>query len=214
MGSKAPDYFINRRPEMLKFIPKNASKILEIGCGEGNFIEQLVSETTETWGVEPDISSADIATTKIFKVLLGTLDQVLDELPENYFDVIVLNDVLEHLLEPWDDLKLLKSKLKDQGAVVTSIPNVRYSKNLFKMIFKRDWKYTEDLTLDRTHFRFFTKKSIKRMFRESGYQIESIKGINTTKSFLYFPFAIVFNILFLGSQSDMFFMQFATVARK
>lgn len=214
MGSKAPDYFINRRPEMLKFIPKNASKILEIGCGEGNFIEQLVSETTETWGVEPDISSADIAKTKIFKVLVGTLDQVLDELPENYFDVIVLNDVLEHLLEPWDDLKLLKSKLKDQGAVVTSIPNVRYSKNLFKMIFKRDWKYTEDLTLDRTHFRFFTKKSIKRMFREAGYQIESIKGINTTKSFLYFPFAIVFNILFLGSQTDMFFMQFATVARK
>uniref|UniRef100_UPI0040482642 class I SAM-dependent methyltransferase n=1 Tax=Polaribacter sp. TaxID=1920175 RepID=UPI0040482642 len=92
MGSKAPDYFVNRRPEMLKFIPKNASKILEIGCGEGNFIEQLVSETTETWGVEPDISSADIAKTKIFKVLVGTLDQVLDELPENYFDVIVLND--------------------------------------------------------------------------------------------------------------------------
>lgn len=214
MGSKAPDYFINRRPEMLKFIPKEAKLILEIGCGEANFSEQLVGLKKETWGVEPDLKSANIAKTKLFKVLVGTLDEVLDQLPEGYFDVIVLNDVLEHLLEPWDDLKSLKSKLNDQGVLVSSIPNVRYAKNLFKMIFKKDWKYTEDLILDRTHYRFFTKKSIKRMFQESGYQVQKIKGINTTKSFFYFPFAILFNILFLGSQLDMFYMQYATVARK
>ena len=214
MDVKDAEYYKNDRPEMLRYIPENAKTILEVGCGSGNFSAQLVKEGVETWGIEPFEQSAKEATEKLTKVLLGTLDEVLHDLPDNYFDAIVMNDVLEHLLEPWDAIVQLKEKLKKEGVLVTSIPNVRYSKNLFKMIFNRDWKYTDDLILDRTHYRFFTKKSIKRMFKDCGYTIESIKGINTTKSFLYFPFAILFNILFLGSQLDMFYMQHATVVKK
>ena len=214
MGKKDAGYYKNVRPEMLGFIPKSATTILEIGCGAGNFSAQLAGENIETWGVEPFKESAKEAAGKLTKVLVGTLDETLDELPDNYFDAIVMNDVIEHLLEPWDDIVNLKSKLKKEGVLVTSIPNVRYSKNLFKMIFKRDWKYTDDLILDRTHYRFFTKKSIKRMFKDCGYNMERIKGINTTKSFLYFPFAVLFNVILLGSQLDMFFMQFATVVKK
>jgi 2-polyprenyl-3-methyl-5-hydroxy-6-metoxy-1,4-benzoquinol methylase len=214
MDIKDTGYYKNVRPEMLRYIPNSAKTILEIGCGSGNFSAQLVKEGVETWGVEPFEESAKEAKSKLYKVVVGTLDEKLSELPDNYFDVIVMNDVIEHLLEPWDDIVNLKSKLKKEGVLVTSIPNVRYSKNLFKMIFNRDWKYTDDLILDRTHYRFFTKRSIKRMFKDCGYTIESIKGINTTKSFLYFPFAVLFNILFLGSQLDMFYMQHATVAKK
>jgi len=214
MDIKEAEYYKNVRPEMLGFIPKTAKTILEIGCGAGNFSAQLVQEGVETWGVEPFEASAKEAKQKLTKVLLGTLDEVLNDLPDNYFDAIVMNDVIEHLLEPWDDIVSLKSKLKKDGVLVTSIPNVRYSKNLFKLIFNRDWKYTDDLILDRTHYRFFTKKSIKRMYKECGYNIQTIKGINTTISFLYFPFAVLFNIVLLGSQFDMFFMQHATVAKK
>ena len=214
MDIKNADYYKNVRPEMLRYIPSSAKTILEIGCGSGNFSAQLVKDGVETWGVEPFEESAKEATQKLTKVLIGTLDDTLKDLPNDYFDVIVMNDVIEHLLEPWDDIVNLKSKLKKEGVLVTSIPNVRYSKNLFKMIFKRDWKYTDDLILDRTHYRFFTKKSIKRMYKDCGYNIQSIKGINVTKSFLYFPFAVLFNIVLLGSQIDMFFMQHATVAKK
>lgn len=214
MDVKDTEYYKNVRPEMLGFIPKSAKTILEIGCGSGNFSAQLVKDGVETWGVEPFEESAKEATEKLTKVLLGTLDEVLQDLPDNYFDAIVMNDVIEHLLEPWDDIINLKSKLKKEGVLVTSIPNVRYSKNIFKLIFNRDWKYTDDLILDRTHYRFFTKKSIKRMYKDCGYNILRIKGINTTKSFLYFPFAVLFNIVLLGSQLDMFYMQHATVAKK
>lgn len=214
MGTKKDAYYMNVRPEMMAFIPKSAKHILEIGCGEGNFSAQLANEQNETWAVEPYEPSAERAKEKLFKVILGTIDEKLDELPDDYFDVIIMNDVIEHLLEPWDDIVKLKSKLKKDGVLVTSIPNVRYAKNIFKMIFKRDWKYTDDLILDRTHFRFFTKKSIKRMYEECGYSIQKMKGINPTKSLFYFPFAVLFNILFLGSQLDMFYMQYATVTKK
>ena len=125
-----------------------------------------------------------------------------------------MNDVIEHLLEPWDDIQKLKSKLKSDGIFVSSIPNVRYAKNLFNMLFKRDWKYTDDRILDSTHYRFFTKKSIRRLFEENGYSVQKMKGVNRTKSFAFFPFAVLFNILFLFSQLDIFYMQYATVAKK
>ena len=213
MGKQNNGYFKNVRREMLRFIPITAKTSLEIGCSSGNFSAQF-DKNIETWGVEPDKKSAKEAAAKMFNVLEGTLDETISALPNNYFDVIIMNDVIEHLLEPWDDVDKLKSKLTADGVLVTSIPNVRYAKNVFKLLFYRDWKYTDDLILDRTHFRFFTKKSIKRFFKDSGYDIQKIKGINITKSFFYFPFAVLFNVLFLGTQLDMFFMQFATIAKR
>ncbi len=211
---KSEKYYAQTRAEMLAFIPVNAKKILEVGCGQGNFSAQLTKEGVETWGIEPNPQSAKDASKKLFKVLSETLDNALAELPDNYFDAIIFNDVIEHLLYPWEDLKRVKSKLSKEGVVVSSIPNVRYSKNLFNLLFKKNWKYTEGGVLDVTHFRFFTKKSIKVLYKDSGYSIQTIKGVNITKSFLFFPFAVLFNILFLCTQLDMFYMQFATVAKK
>lgn len=214
MDIKDTSYYGHTRPEMLPFIPKNAKRILEIGCGQANFSAQLVQDGVEVWGVEPDKAAAKIASTRLFKVLVGILDDTINELPNNYFDVIIMNDVLEHLYYPWEDLKKLKNKLVKNGVTVSSIPNVRYSKNIFKLIFKKDWKYTESGILDNTHFRFFTKKSIIRLHKDCGLSIQKIRGVNMTKSFLYFPYALIVNILMLFSQTDMFFMQYATVAKK
>tara|TARA_R110002073_G_scaffold8207_5_gene45866 strand:- start:78635 stop:79294 length:660 start_codon:yes stop_codon:yes gene_type:complete len=211
---KNKQYYGNTRPEMLKFIPLDAQKILEVGCGEGNFSAQLVSDDNEIWAIEPNKNSASKAAEKLSKVLEGTIEEKVDEVPDGYFDVIIMNDVIEHLLEPWDDIQRLKSKLKDGGVFISSIPNVRYAKNLFNMLFKRDWKYTDDRILDITHYRFFTKKSVRRLFEENGYSVQKMKGVNMTKSFAFFPFAFLFNILFLFSQLDIFYMQFATVAKK
>ena len=199
---------------MLPFIPTTAAKILEVGCGQANFSSQLVKEGNEIWGIELNPNAAKVASEKLYKVLTGTIEERISEIPDNYFDVIIMNDVIEHLIYPKEVLEQLKTKMAVNGLIVSSIPNVRYSKNLFKLLFKKDWKYTESGILDNTHFRFFTKKSIKRMFTETGFEVEKCKGINRTESFSYFPFAILFNIILLFSQVDMFFMQFATVARK
>ncbi len=199
---------------MLPFIPSTAKKILEIGCGKGHFCEQLISDDTEVWGIEPDSAAAEIASKKLFKVLNKTIGDAASELPDNYFDAIILNDVLEHLLFPWDDLKLLKSKLSDKGVIIASIPNVRYIKNLYHVLVNKNWEYTESGILDSTHFRFFTKKSIITLFNKSGYTIEKIKGINKTKSTKYKLFALLINILFFFNHSDTLYLQYAVRASK
>jgi len=211
---KDKSYYANARLEMLQFIPKDAQKILEVGCGEGKFSTILTEQGKETWAIEPDPESAKIAAKSLTKVFQGTIDEKLSEIPDEAFDVIVMNDVIEHLTEPWNDIQKLKSKLKKEGVFVSSIPNVRYAKNLFHVLFKRDWKYADDRILDITHYRFFTKKSIRRLWEENGYSVQRMKGINRTKSFAYFPFAILLNIILLLSQLDVFYMQYATVAKK
>ncbi len=214
MEIKDSTYYVNLRSEMIPLIPISAKKILEIGCAEGNFLAQLVKEDVETWGVEPNIISAKKASKKLYKVLVGTLNDTINQLPDNYFDAIIFNDVLEHLLYPWEDLKQLKPKLVNGGVVISSIPNVRYAKNLFNLLLKKNWEYKESGILDSTHFRFFTKKSIKSLFKKSGYTVQKIKGINITKSGLFFPIALLVNIVLLFTQLDIFYMQFATVAKK
>ncbi|MDP3353665.1 MAG: class I SAM-dependent methyltransferase [Flavobacteriaceae bacterium] len=214
MEEKKIKYYSNSRPDMLKLIPSTSKKTLEIGCGRGNFSSQLVQKGVETWGIEPNKISAENAQEKLFKVLVGTLDEMLNQLPDNYFDAIILNDVLEHLIYPWEDMKNLKGKLSDNGVLISSIPNVRYAKNLFHLLLMKNWEYKESGILDSTHFRFFTKKSIISMHKKSGYTIQKIKGINVTKSVLFFPFALIVNIFFLFTQLDIFYMQYATVAIK
>ena len=213
MLQKDISYYGNYRKEMLPFVPANAKKILEVGCGEGKFSIQLKSEGAELWGLEPDQRSAALAKEKLFKVITTTLEEALNELPENYFDVIIFNDVLEHMLHPKENLKLLRSKLNSKGRVVTSIPNFRYIKNLFLVVVKGRWDYTESGILDYTHFRFFTKKSLGLFFQESGFEIETVKGINKTKSIKYQLLAAVFSLLTLRDQFDTLYLQMAVVAR-
>jgi hypothetical protein len=74
---------------------------------------------------------------------------------------------------------------------------------------KKDWQYKDDGILDITHFRFFTKKSIERMFTNAGYKIVSIEGINPTGSIK----VKLLGWLSFGLFADAKFMQFATVAR-
>lgn len=214
MEFKKTKYYANNRAEMLSFIPLSAKKTLEIGCGQGNFSAQLTEKGIETWGVEPNIDSAKIAHQKLHTILTGTLDEVINQLPENYFDAIIMNDILEHLLFPWENMKQLKDKLTNEGVLISSIPNVRYAKNMFHLLFMKNWEYKESGILDSTHFRFFTKKSIISMHKKSGYSIQKIKGINITKSVLFFPFALLVNVILLFTQMDIFYMQFATVAKK
>ncbi|HAS39649.1 MAG TPA: class I SAM-dependent methyltransferase [Microscillaceae bacterium] len=196
---------------MMKYIPKEAKVILEVGCGQGNFAYALKQQRqgSEVWGLELAEDEAAEAAQKLDKVLSGSVESQIPKLPENHFEVVIFNDVLEHLLDPYTILQQLKAKLKPGGIVVSSIPNIRYFRNLFDFVWRKNWDYTDNGIMDKTHFRFFTVNSIRKMYEGQGYKVLTHEGINATKSIK----PLLFNILFLGKFSDIKYLQFATVAQ-
>lgn len=208
---KPDGYFESVRHEMVQFFPMESNKVLDVGCGAGILGALLKKRKPdcEVWGVEFDRDAARLAESKLDKVFAGGIEEHLDSLPDGYFDCIFCNDVLEHLLDPYTVLNRMKAKLGKGGVVVSSIPNVRYFRNFHELVMKKNWDYADSGVMDRSHFRFFTYKSIRKMFENEGYEILVHKGINRTKSIR--PF--LFNALALGFFWDIVYLQFATVAK-
>lgn len=207
--NKPEGYYDNVRREMLHYLPEKAKKILDVGCGNGAFASLVKQKNiAEVWGIELMEEEAIIAKTVLDNVLIGSCEIHLNELPEKYFDAIYFNDVLEHLADPYSVLEILKSKLAPNGVIISSIPNVRFYRSFAKVVFAKDWKYEEYGIMDKTHLRFFTGKSIKRMYEDLGYKVLVHEGLNKTKSLK--PF--LFNALVLFTQMDIINHQYATVA--
>jgi len=203
------------RPEMLKYIPNESKRILEVGCGGGGFAVQLLSDRREVWAVEPDPEAAQIVVSrKLHRVLNHKIEDCSHMLPDDYFDVIICNDVLEHLYDPWRALRLLRPKLSQNGKLIASIPNFRYVTNLYQIVVQKDWRYEKAGILDATHIRFFTRKSIESLFSTCGYRILQLDGITRTKSLRGWMLAFLINVVSFGYHRDIFFKQFAIVAEK
>ncbi len=204
-------YFQNSRSEMLKFIPESSQIILEVGCGEGNFLRQLKSDSRELWGIELNVDAASKATEVCDFAFSGDFDSQFDKLPKSHFDCIVFNDVLEHMYEPWSVLNRCKHLLSSNGVIVCSIPNFRYISNLItEIVLDGEFRYKpEGGILDDTHIRFFTSKSILRMFKEQGYTVISHEGLHTCKSWK----EKLFIFLSFGILKDSKYKGFATVAK-
>lgn len=204
-------YYGTHRSEMLKYIPAGAVRILEVGCGEGNFCRLLKKKSTEVWGLEINPEAAVIASQVCDKVLTGSFEELHTQLPSGYFDCVIFNDVLEHLYDPWTTVGQVKALLSEHGVLVSSIPNFRYISNIItEILFQKDFQYKpEGGILDDTHIRFFTSKSMLRMFREAGYDILIHEGLRPCKSWK----EKLFISLSLGFLNDARYKQFATVSR-
>lgn len=175
--STAPNYYTHHRREMIPALPQNYTRVLEIGCGEGRFRVNL-EQSHEYWGLEPAPAAAKIAQSALDRVLVGTYMESIEELPEKYFDLIICNDVIEHMTDHDFFFHSIQSKLSADGALVASIPNVRHILNLYELLIKKDWEYKEAGILDKTHFRFFTEKSLRRSLAKHHFQVEYFQGIN------------------------------------
>lgn len=180
---KERKYYALERPEMLPFFPASGKTMLDIGCGEGAFGKTVMDgHSAEVWGIDFDQQSIDIARGTLSKVFCGDIFQLLDDIPDNYFDAIYFNDVLEHLVDPYALLELVRQKLTANGVVVASIPNLRYFRVLAQILLKKDFRYEKKGVMDETHMRFFTQKSIDRMFVEAGYKVQHIQPMNRSRS--------------------------------
>jgi 2-polyprenyl-3-methyl-5-hydroxy-6-metoxy-1,4-benzoquinol methylase len=107
------------------------------------------------------------------KVVVGDLQHLdVDALAPAY-DVLLFGDTLEHLPDPPALLRRLRPRLAPGGVLVTSIPNVANWSIRLSLLVGR-FRYTDRGLLDRTHLRFYTRRTAVEMLAEAGFDAISV----------------------------------------
>jgi 2-polyprenyl-3-methyl-5-hydroxy-6-metoxy-1,4-benzoquinol methylase len=173
----SPYYNIDKRT-IYETIPEGPHKVLDIGCATGKLGLKLKTQgkASELFGIELFAPAADEARKHYEKVYTGDVE-TLDLDFRSYFDYVLCGDVLEHLRDPWAIVARIRGWLKVGGHLVTSIPNIRYWSILRDLVAFGRWSYEDAGILDRTHLRFFTKKTVAEMIRGAGFNLCSSRMI-------------------------------------
>jgi len=173
---KASSYFEWNRQDILPYLPSAADRICEIGCGAGATLVNMKSRYEASFVAGFDIHELSIATAR------GRLDraEVLDveaaPLPsyvEN-IDLMLCLDVLEHLRDPWAVVAALHARLAPGGSIVASIPNIRHYSVSAGLLFQGKWDLADAGLLDRTHLRFFVRKTAIALMASSGLRVDAV----------------------------------------
>ncbi len=147
-------------------------EVLDLGCGEGFFAAELRKDNNRVTGVDALPTTANMgALERYFSADLDHgIQNILEELGRKRFDRVLLLDVLEHLKRPDLLLSQCHQVLKRDGSVLVSLPNVaNITVRLMLLLGKFD--YTERGILDRTHIRFFTRRTARQFLIANRFRI-------------------------------------------
>jgi len=179
--SKLEPYYQYPRPEVVQLVPASARRILDIGCASGRVGAAIKKrQKCEVWGIESNVRAAKEARICLDQVFIGDFSSLAAELPKAGFDVIIMADVLEHIVDTERTLAIVSGLLATGGELILSLPNTRHW-SVLRMLLGGDWRYEDSGLLDRTHVRFFTAKSSVRMLRNAGFKIEKMSGVSVTR---------------------------------
>lgn len=166
-----PAYYGNVNPELLAWIPLDARRVLELGCGEGALAAAYKARNPlcRYTAVELHGPAAAVARTRVDRLIEGdvmALDPaVLADLGP--FDAVVMGDVLEHLADPWAVLRRLETLMAPEGVLAISVPNAAHW-SLLAAVMDGDWPAADSGLFDRTHLRWFTLTSLRATLAEAG----------------------------------------------
>jgi len=142
-------------------IVKKNSRVLEIGCGTGEYLSYLKHKGYEVEGIELSKYCIDTAWNKYgLNIKQGTIFDYKNK--ENYFDLIIMRHVLEHVPDPLETIKAIYKMLKENGTFFCLIPNAA---SYDAKIFKQYWRGFE---LPR-HYFHYDPKVLKKIFEQEGF---------------------------------------------
>ncbi|GAF12606.1 glycosyltransferase, family 2 [Bacillus sp. JCM 19046] len=177
---KGAAYYHVLNHALLHLIPVSATHVLDVGCASGYLGEAIKQKTGgQVSGIELFEGAAREAETRLDFVLCGNIEMVELPFKEAQFDAVVFGDVLEHMLDPWSVIRKLSPYIKVGGGIFASIPNVGHI-TIIEQLLNGTWTYTEAGLLDKTHFRFFTKNEINKLFEDNGFNVSSISQLMNT----------------------------------
>jgi len=151
-------------------------KVLDVGCGDGNFSALLQKAGNSVIGIDKrDLTPAMEALDDYRRVDLDQAPVALPrDLRERKFDQILLLDVLQTLRNPETLLRECAPLLRSTGKVVVSVPNIANITVRTSLLFGA-FPYRDRGILDRSHLRFFTARSARRMLEAAGYRVLTSK---------------------------------------
>ena len=156
--------------------------MLEIGCGLGATLVEIknIYKNAKIYGIENNPAIRNIARNSFF---VQELDVENDNLGynENYFDYIILGDILSNILDPWALLEKLRKFIKIDGYILASIPNIMNVHTLRNLI-NGEFLYSNNGLQNMRQMRFFTLAEIQNLFNITNYNIFSILAVSDNLS--------------------------------
>jgi SAM-dependent methyltransferase len=189
-------WYLQRRPKAQRKITralkaienlgvKNGGKFLDIGCGLGYSMEIANQNGFETFGVEPLAAAADYAINDLkLNVRKGFYER--KDYPENHFDLIWLDQVLEHVYEPDKLFADICYNLKPGGIFFLGLPNVDWMWHLISKL-----KITPKINVfndPEEHINYYQRSSIENLCKQNNVVIADLFY---PKDFIRLPFQIL-----------------------
>ncbi len=141
-------------------------KLLDVGCGNGDFLSIMQALGWKVWGVEPDQKAAAVAQSDLgLHVKVATLEEA--KFATNTFDVVRMNHVIEHLPDPIRTLHECARVLRPGGRLLISTPN---AESLGHRIFRKDWLHLDPAR----HLWLFSARSLRVAVERAGLRIEAL----------------------------------------
>lgn len=154
---------------------KPESVVLEVGCSKGHMSAYLKNEMhCQVTGIEINDEALNVASKYLdlaYCLDCNNITEVNNKIPDGYYDYILLADVLEHLYDPKEVLKVLSKKMKINGKIIVSIPNASHNLMLMSLL-RNDFTYQDLGFFDNTHIKWFTSDTFSRMVKDLDLVVE------------------------------------------
>jgi 2-polyprenyl-3-methyl-5-hydroxy-6-metoxy-1,4-benzoquinol methylase len=148
---------------IVRLIP-DGSKVLDIGAGNGilGWLISNLHKNTVIDGVEPSVIGSQTAA-KYYRHFYNVFFQeIKTQILQQNYDYIVMADVIEHISDPYSFLKDLVEGLSDKTKIIMSIPNIAHGSVRLSLL-NGNFDYVDSGLLERTHLRFFTRKTLESL---------------------------------------------------
>ncbi len=149
------------------------NKVLDVGTATGMLARLCPNKSLRFFGVETNADWAQVASSFYEKIWVQSIDVMDEELLKGY-NAVILGDILEHLSAPEVVLKKLVSLQASDSIFIISVPNIANFWVRLNLLLGR-FDYADRGILDRTHLRFFTRKTLIEMIKNAELTVVSVQ---------------------------------------